>query len=77
MRLKLDSEYTYNDNDIQISAFKDFVKPKNDIDETEEKEVVLSSNTSVTENQTLLKNTFENPVDLTKYTGLKFKFKTK
>ena len=77
IRLKLDSDYTYNDNDIQISAFKDFVKPKNDIDETEEKEAVLSNKTSVTENQTLLKNTFENPVDLTKYTGLKFKFKTK
>ena len=96
LRLKLDSEHSYNDDDIQILALKDFTKEKNDIDanketttsettnteETEEENTTTSSkytikfvnNEAVTENQCLLKKVFENPIDLTKYTGLKFKF---
>ena len=116
LRLKLDSEHSYNDDDIQILALRDFVKKQNQIDinqeseedsqtttetdtedtttdtedtttndeatvEVEEEKKVPSeytmkfvNNDKVTENQCLMKKVFENPIDLTKYTGLKFKF---
>lgn len=74
MRLKLDSAHSYNDDDIQILALKDFTKTPNDIDETEDKTLKFKAKETVTDNQVFLKRTFENPLDLTKYTGLKFKF---
>ena len=74
MRLKLDSEHSYNDNDIQILSLTDFVKNPNplDSDEEEKNTIVLSENESVTENQILMKKVYANPIDLTKYTGLRF-----
>lgn len=73
LRLKLDSEHSYNDDDIQISV--DFKKTPNDIDDSEDEQLSFVSST-VEENQLFLKKTFANPIDLTKYTGLKFRFKT-
>lgn len=78
LRLKLDSEHSYNDDDIQIPALHDFLKIPNDIDSnTDTKEITFVNNESIEDNQIFLKRTFENPLDLTKYTGLKFKFSTK
>ena len=77
MRLKLDSEHSYNDDDIQIPALRDFTKEKNDIDGTDNDlpKFVNKDQNTVGTNQVFLKKVFENPIDLTKYTGLKFKFK--
>ena len=74
MRLKLDSNHSYNDDDIQILALKDFTKVKNNIDETDEKTITFTNKDSVEDNQIFLKKRFDSPVDLSKYTGLKFKF---
>ena len=76
MRLKLDSEHSYNDDDIQILALRNFTKQENDIDpNVDDNTLTFINNESVKDNQLFMKKTFENPIDLTKYTGLKFKFK--
>ena len=78
MRLKLDSEHSYNDNDIQILSLTDFQKKTNSIDnkeESEEPSMVFSEKKTVDNNQIFSKKIYTNPIDLTKYTGLKVKLK--
>lgn len=80
MRLKLDSEHSLNDNDIHFINPNEFEKTKNEIDDSSDEDsgegflVTLKDKENVKENQLLAKKVFENPVDITKYTGLKFKF---
>lgn len=82
MRLKLDSEHSYNDNDIQFLSPKEFSREDNDIDDgtrsstQDSSKPIFSNKTTVKENQLFLRKRFENPIDLTKYTGLKFKINT-
>lgn len=77
LRLKLDSNHSYNDNDINISSLNEFKKISNDIDnDTSTKVMKIIANTEIEENQLFLKSTFDNYYDLTKYTGLRFKFRT-
>ena len=75
LRLKLDSEHSYNDDDIQLLELHEFTKVSNDIDSNvEDKTLTLVNKETVENNQVFLKKVFETPLDLTQFTGLKFKF---
>ena len=76
LRFKLDSDHSYNDNDIIVKDLEDFKYYANDIDETNNSSMTFV-NKELTENQLFAKKTFDKPVDLTKYTGLRFDFKVK
>ena len=93
LRLKLDTENSYNDNDIYLFGVDKFVGQSNDImtfEHTEtgtndqgesetttvaDKIIRFSNTTQSTKNQTLLKANFQEPIDLSKYTGIKVGFK--
>ena len=100
LRLKLDSNHSYNDNDIHITGLSNFKKEKNEIDDSEDYEMSFSNHyeevannndndeeseeeTEITpsndaiSNQRFMKMSLDNPLDLTKYTGLRFTFKVK
>ena len=77
MRLKLDSDHSYNDNDIAIAALSRFIKPNKSQNEEEDQAITLRNNSNITKNQILLKSVFENPHDLTGLTGIIFKFRVK
>ena len=75
LKLKLDSNYTYNDNDIQISSLDEFEKQENVIDSNKDSKIMtFVNNTELNKNQIFLKNTFKDYKDLSKYTGLNFTF---
>lgn len=77
LRLKLDTEHSYNDDDIAVFDEYIFSKPipdNSDINDVANRTVTLTNNENIDENQTLLKATFKNPIDLTKYSALKFNF---
>lgn len=75
LRLKLDSEHSYNDDDIVIASLQNFKKVENSLDTTTDKKMIFTNNSEIKKNQILLKNTFENPYDFTKFTGIRAKFK--
>ena len=77
IRLKLDSDHSYNDNDIAIAALNKFTKPNKGNNEEEDQTITLTNNSNITKNQILMKSVFENPHDLTNLTGILFKFKVK
>lgn len=76
LRMKLDTENSYNDDDIDIIKYDNFVLTNDSyaIDESEEglgidlKKIIPSE-----ENQIIAKAQFINPLDLSKYSGLKMK----
>lgn len=80
MRLKLDTENSYNDNDIQLFNINDF-----EIIEDESNSIKFDDNAFCTipknyqseENQLLYRLKLKNPIDLTKYTGIKVGFTVK
>lgn len=74
MRLKLDTAHSYNDEDIRLFTTTSFQKITNSIDSSEDSKITFI-NSNVKDNQIFLKATFDNPVDLTKHTGLRFNFK--
>lgn len=77
LRLKLDSNHSYNDNDIKISSLNSFTKVPNQIDEdTSTTSMKIVPIQDLEENQVLIKTGFNNYHDLTKYTGLRFRFET-
>lgn len=76
LRFKLDSDHSYNDNDIIVKDLEDFKYYANDIDTIEDSSMTFV-NKELSENQLFAKKTFDKPVDLTKYTGLRFNFKVK
>ena len=77
LRLKLDTENSYNDNDIRIFNVKDFeitnetFKANGD---TNGVKIDLTKVPSSSSNQTLAKINFINPLDLSKYASLKVGF---
>lgn len=84
LRFKLDTENSYNDDEIQVISYKDFkltndkyeVEDSNnnsstDTDEPEGFKVNLTKITESDENQVIAKANFDNPLDLSKYSGLK------
>ena len=79
LRFKLDSNHSYNDNDIIVGDLKEeeFKYYANDIDATDDSTMTFVSKDNIKENQLFAKKTFDKPVDLTKYTGLRFDFKVK
>ena len=80
LRFKIDPDHSYNDTDIKISEISknDFVKNSSNVidpDVTTNKNSMKFTSNDTTENQTLMKMTLEDKtIDLTKYTGLRFKF---
>lgn len=81
MRLKLDTENSYNDNDIQLF---DMTKFKAITDETnaikfsdDKKECTIPNNYNPGENVLLYRLRLDNPIDLTQYTGIKIALRMK
>lgn len=73
LRLKLDTENSYNDNDIKVVDINDFVL-ENASYATEEEDglgINLSSIVPTEKNQVIAKAKFQNPIDLSKYAALK------
>ncbi|MBO5180157.1 MAG: hypothetical protein J6B87_07435 [Clostridia bacterium] len=81
LRFKLDSDHSYNDNDIIVKDLdaEEFKYYANDIDSTDDSSMTFVNKTydTLNKNQLFAKRTFDKPVDLTKYTGLRFDFKVK
>ena len=77
IRFKLDSNHSYNDNDIIVKELEDFEYYANDIDETKDSTMTFVNKPDIKQNQLFAKKTFNSPIDLTKYTGLRFDFKVK
>ncbi len=78
MRLKLDTENSYNDNDIQVFDVNKF-ETITDVDDIlkfgEAKEVTIPNKYAPGENKLLYRLRLQNPIDLTKFTGVKVALK--
>ena len=81
MRLKLDTENSYNDNDIQLfnmTKFEAIPDETNAIKfSTDKKECTIPKNYNPKENVLLYRLRLDNPIDLTQYTGIKVALKVK
>lgn len=79
MRLKLDTENSYNDNDIQLfnmSKFETIPDEKNVI-KFDNNVCTIPNNYNPKENVLLYRLRLDNPIDLTQYTGIKVALKVK
>lgn len=77
LRLKLDTENSYNDNDIRVFNVNDFELSDETFrsnDETEGLKIDLTKVPSSSSNQVLAKINFINPLDLSKYASLRTGF---
>ena len=76
LRLKLDTEHSYNDNDIRLFSINNFEKVPNGIDSNQNDDLVirLGTNSEIEDNQILMRARFNNPIDLTKHTALQLIF---
>lgn len=76
LRLKLDTENSYNDNAIALFDVSDLKPVENDISVINENSITINNDTEITNNQTLFKLQDEShPIDLTKYAGIKIGLK--
>lgn len=80
MRLKLDTENSYNDNDIQLFNVNDFEIIEDDsnaIKFSEDGVCTIPKDYKSDSNTLLYRLRLKNPIDLTKYTGIKVGFAVK
>lgn len=80
MRLKLDTQNSYNDNDIQLFNINDFEIIKDDnnvIRFDDDKECTIPKDYNPQKNVVLYRLRLKNPIDLTQYTGIKVALKIK
>lgn len=73
MRLKLDTQNSYNDNDIQIFNVNEFdnIEDDTNVIKFSDKSVTIPKNYNPGKNVLLYRLRLKNPIDLTKYTGIK------
>ena len=74
LRLKLDTDHSYNDNDIQLfslTQLENVEDTTNLITFSDEGYCKIPKNYAPTSNKLLYRLQFDNPIDLTQYTGVK------
>lgn len=79
LRLKLDTDNSYNDNDIRVVNYNSFKPTDNSYQTTNTNglEIDLTKVTTSDVNQTIAKVNFDNSIDLSKYAALKLGFTLK
>ena len=75
LRLKLDTENSYNDNAIALFNIADLKPIESSIGTINDNKITINPDSSVDTNQTLFKLQLNNPVNLTKHSGVKIGLK--
>lgn len=75
LKFKFDAEHGYNDSYIKLTDFTEFDRIANAIDDTTNQKINFVNKNDLENNQLFLRHQFANPIDLTKYTGIKLRFR--